>query len=134
MFVPFFSKRKPKKEEAPQKATERLPEEEKQLLQNIERLKGELTKEAITEATLANRHEELALAYSALGKDEKAIEHLEKSLTLLPSIGEGYKVLLSLYNQKRKEAARAGEDEQIDYYMRKMDEMRQLARTITVKR
>ncbi len=40
---------------------------------------------------------------------------------------------MSLYNQKRSDAARAGDDQGIDYYMGKMDEMRQIAKQVTIK-
>ena len=47
------------------------------------------------------------------------------------TIGDGYKKLMSLYNQKRADAARAGDDQRgIDYYMGKMDEMRQIAKQV----
>ena len=39
---------------------------------------------------------------------------------------------MSLYNAKRAEAARAGDDQVIDHYMGKMDEMRQIAKQLTI--
>ena len=62
------------------------------------------------------------------------LENLEKSLEVLPSIGDGYKVLMSLYNKKRADSARSGDDNGIDYYMNKMDDMRQIAKITTLKR
>ncbi|MCK1197077.1 hypothetical protein MXZ32_08345 [Streptococcus uberis] len=60
---------------------------------------------------------------------------LEKSLSLEISIGEGYKQLMAYYNQKRKEAAIDKDDELIEYYMNKLDEMRNIAKkgTLTSK-
>lgn len=51
------------------------------------------------------------------------------------SIGEGYKQLMAYYNQKRKEAAIDKDDELIEYYMNKLDEMRNIAKkgTLTSK-
>ena len=57
---------------------------------------------------------------------------LEKSIEIKRSIGEGYKKLMSLYNKKRAESARNGDDQGIDYYMGKMDEMRQIAKQVTI--
>ncbi|EHI73994.1 Uncharacterised protein [Streptococcus criceti] len=39
---------------------------------------------------------------------------------------------MSLYNQKRKEAARSQDDELIAYYMGKMDDMRNIAKKVTL--
>jgi hypothetical protein len=57
---------------------------------------------------------------------------LEKSLQAKKSIGDGYKKLMSLYNAQRAAAARNGDDAKIDYYMDKMEEMRQIAKQLTI--
>ncbi len=62
----------------------------------------------------------------------KRFNFLEQSLANQKSIGDGYKKLMHLYNKKRAEAARAGDDQGIDYYMGKMDEMRQIAKQVTI--
>ncbi|MFN1222495.1 tetratricopeptide repeat protein, partial [Enterococcus faecium] len=44
-----------------------------------------------------------------------------------------YKKLMSLYNQNIADDARAVDDQGIDYYMVKMDEMRKIAKQVTIK-
>ena len=82
--------------------------------------------------------DQLAKAYEVLGVLEakiaidESINSLEKSLAYRQSIGEGYKVLMSLYNQKRSLAAHQGDGDGIDKWMSKMDELRQIARNKTI--
>lgn len=80
----------------------------------------------------ASFFEKLGLLYGKVDNIEKSIDMLEKSLSIELSMGEGYKKLMSLYNQKRKEAAVARDDELIEYYMGKMDEMRNIAKKVTL--
>ncbi|EEV59607.1 MULTISPECIES: hypothetical protein [Enterococcus] len=82
---------------------------------------------------LAELYEQIGLKFSELYENDQAIQYLEKSLENKQTIGDGYKKLMSLYNQKRADAARAGDDQGIDYYMGKMDEMRQIAKQVTIK-
>lgn len=80
----------------------------------------------------ASYYEELGLLYNKVNNIEAAINALEKSLEIELSMGEGYKKLMNLYNQKRKEAAIAHDDTSIDYYMGKMDDMRNIAKKVTL--
>ncbi|WP_165005672.1 MULTISPECIES: tetratricopeptide repeat protein [unclassified Enterococcus] len=82
---------------------------------------------------LAKLYEQAGLKFSELYENDQAIRCLEKSLENKQTIGDGYKKLMSLYNRKRADAARAGDDQGIDYYMVKMDEMRQIAKQVTIK-
>ncbi|WP_319468433.1 tetratricopeptide repeat protein [uncultured Trichococcus sp.] len=81
---------------------------------------------------LASLHEKLGLAYAELGEDDQALALLEKSLDYKLTIGDGYKKLMSIYNAKRAEAARNGSDAGIEEYMGKMDNMRQIAKKVTI--
>lgn len=81
----------------------------------------------------AKLFEQIGLNYADLNEIEQAISVLENSLAHKESIGDGYKRLMSLYNKKRGEAARKGDDQGINYYMGKMDDMRQIAKKITIK-
>ncbi|MDT2598389.1 tetratricopeptide repeat protein [Enterococcus hulanensis] len=81
---------------------------------------------------LAGLYEKLGLNYATLEQTDAAIESLEKSLDHKLTIGDGYKKLMSLYNGKRAEAARNSDDAGIDKYMGKMDEMRQIAKKVTI--
>jgi hypothetical protein len=81
---------------------------------------------------LAELYEQVGLKYAELNENDQAINYLEKSLAEKKSMGVGYKQLMLLYNKKRAAAARAGDDQGIDYYMKKMDEMRQIAKQLTI--
>lgn len=81
---------------------------------------------------LASLYEKLGLAYAELGEDDQALVTLEKSLDYKLTIGDGYKKLMSIYNAKRAEAARNGSDAGIEEYMGKMDNMRQIAKKVTI--
>lgn len=106
-------------------ATEKIQSEITQLNQEIS-----TTQE---KHELAELYEQIGLKFSELYENDQAIQYLEKSLENKQTIGDGYKKLMSLYNQKRADAARAGDDQGIDYYMGKMDEMRQIAKQVTIK-
>lgn len=103
----------------------------------IKQLKQEmivLQERIAVEEPRASSYEILGLKQALLGETDSAIISLEQSLTLKKSIGDGYKKLMSLYNLKRAEAARNGDDAGIDYYMGKMDQMRQIAKEMVISR
>lgn len=120
-----------KKKEQPEVIQTLSIEEKEELQTAIERLKKEIDQTEETDQ-LAVLFEQVGLKLAELGDNDQAIEQLEKSLSLKKSINDGYKRLMSLYNAKRAEAARAGDDQGIDHYMRKMDEMRQIAKQLTI--
>lgn len=126
-----------KKEKEPKKV---LAKEEKALSpEATEKIQSEITqlKQEISTTQdkhkLAKLYEQVGLKFSELYVNDQAIQYLEKSLENKQTIGDGCKKLMSLYNQKRADAARAGDDQGIDYYMGKMDEMRQIAKQVTIK-
>ncbi|EMW5822297.1 tetratricopeptide repeat protein [Enterococcus faecium] len=126
-----------KKEKEPKKV---LAKEEKALSpEATEKIQSEITqlKQEISTTQdkhkLAKLYEQVGLKFSELYVNDQAIQYLEKSLENKQTIGDGDKKLMSLYNQKRADAARAGDDQGIDYYMGKMDEMRQIAKQVTIK-
>lgn len=121
-----------KKEKEPEKEVAVLSPE---AVENLQSAIDQLNQEILTTQDnnkLAELFEQVGLKLSELNEKEQAIEKLEKSLEKKKSIGDGYKKLMSLYNEKRAEAARAGDDQGIDYYMGKMDEMRQIAKQVTI--
>lgn len=127
----FFNKKKKKTNDVKENT---LSEEQlSNINQAIDTKKSEITKveKTATKAEQAKLYEELGLLY-AQKNDDEAIPTLEKSLELKLSMGDGYKKLMSLYNEKRKEAARNGDDAGIDKYMNKMDEMRSVAKKLTI--
>ena len=133
MMFGFFKK----KEKEPKKV---LAKEEKALSpEATEKIQSEITQLKQEISTTQDRHklaelyEQVGLKFSELYENDQAIQYLEKSLENKQTIGDGYKKLMSLYHQKRADAARAGDDQGIDYYMGKMDEMRQIAKQVTIK-
>ena len=132
MFDWFKSKKKEaqktKTEEKPESL--RSPEEVQELIQrDLEKIKPTSDAEV-----LAKLYEQVGVYYWQLDSVDEAIEHLEKSQELKPSMGEGYKKLMLLYNSKRAEAAKNRDDAGIDYYMNKLDDMRNLAKKLTLSR
>ena len=128
----WFKSKKAKTEENTKEIKESLtsPEELRELiktdLQKIESTENEVE--------LAKLYEQVGIHYSELNLPDEAIEHLEKSQGYQPSMGEGYKKLMMLYNAKRAEAAKNRDDAGIDYYMNKLDDMRNLAKKLTLSR
>lgn len=127
----FFKKKAPEK-----KAEEVIILSDEQIAKfqsEINNLKNKLeTSNQSNKKEVALIYEQLGLKQAELLDNDGAIISLEKSLQLRLSMGEGYKKLMSLYNQKRAEAAKKGDDEGIDYYMTKMDKMRQIAKKVTI--
>ncbi|MCT6866824.1 MAG: hypothetical protein M3Z63_01975, partial [Gilliamella apicola] len=83
---------------------------------------------------LAVLNEKTGMLYHQLERIDLAIEYLEISLQHKKSIGEGYKILMSLYNLKRAEAATHGSMADIDFWLNKMDSMRNIAKQVTILR
>ncbi|MFB8506390.1 tetratricopeptide repeat protein [Enterococcus durans] len=123
---------KKKKKEVPKEMPSLSEEECTRLQQEIKKLEQKLASCEESEKQ-AKLFEQIGLDYADLDEIEQAISALENSLAHKESIGDGYKRLMSLYNRKRGEAARKGDDQGIDYYMGKMDDMRQIAKKVTIK-
>ena len=128
----WFKSKKTKTEENTEEKKESLtsPEELRELIQT-DLKKIESTEDKVE---LAKLYEQVGIHYSELNLLDEAIEHLEKSQGYKPSMGEGYKKLMMLYNAKRAEAAKNRDDAGIDYYMNKLDDMRNLAKKLTLSR
>lgn len=132
MFDWFKSKKEKTEKEITDKTKEGLTSHE----ELRELIKKDLQKIESTddEVELAKLYEQIGIHYSELNLPDEAIEHLEKSQGYMPSMGEGYKKLMMLYNAKRAEAAKNRDDAGIDYYMNKLDDMRNLAKKLTLSR
>lgn len=129
----FFKKKEPKQAKKPAEEVLLSEEERAKLLEKVEEEKSKLI--SLTEnKDLAEAYERLGLLYGELGEVNQAIETLEKSLEAQLSMGDGYKKLMALYNAKRAEAAKNRDSEGIDYYMSKMDGMRNIAKKVTLSR
>lgn len=75
--------------------------------------------------------DEIGILLADAQEVDEAIHYLEVSLSEKKSLGNGYRKLLSLYNIKRREAAEAKDDEQIQYYLKKIDEMMAISKEVT---
>lgn len=112
---------------------EQLTEQQKNdIRQKIDQMTVAINGSELPEALLAEKYEEMGLLLVQLNEIDQAIASLEKSQSFKNSIGSGYKKLISLYNQKRAEAAKNGDDAGIDQWMNKMDDMRQIAKKVTI--
>lgn len=129
-----FLKKKDKKAKVEEVAEPTLTEEEKQTINNqIQDLTKQIeAADPEEKEAMAKLYEQLGLGYAQLDDTDQAIKALETSLDYKLTIKDGYKKLMSLYNAKRAEAARNGDDAGIDYYMNKMDDMRQIAKKVTI--
>lgn len=75
--------------------------------------------------TIAN---ELGNLHYQLGNHGNAINYYEKSLEASPAIGKAYTELMKLYNIKMREANKAKESDQVQVYMKKLDDLTQLSK------
>ncbi|EOH96952.1 hypothetical protein UAY_02684 [Enterococcus moraviensis ATCC BAA-383] len=122
-------KTKPVKLEVDETLTE---EQKNELRQEIEQLTVEIASSEPIDCVFAEKYEKVGLLLAQLSEIDEAIAALEKSQSYKNSIGTGYKKLMSLYNQKRAESAKNGDDAGIDKWMNKMDDMRQIAKKVTI--
>lgn len=134
MFQWFKKKTDKEKKPAAEREEPQLSEAEKAAL--LEKIKAEetLLSQQQTDQEKAFSYEKIGLWYADLDDSDEAIAQLEKSLEAKLSMGEGYKKLMSLYNAKRAQAARNKDNEAIDYYMAKMDDMRNIAKKLTLSK
>ncbi|MHC5216206.1 tetratricopeptide repeat protein [Enterococcus sp. LJL128] len=131
----FFKRKKEKPQEQTEKKalTEQELDRLKQLVEGKANEISRITdKDSESREVLAELYEEQGLVLAEMEQLDEAIAALERSLELKLSIGDGYKKLMSLYNAKRAAAARRGDDAGIETYMQKMDDMRQIAKQVTI--
>lgn len=135
MFKFFKNKNKEKPKKPIQDTQVQLTEEEKKEYTNeLEKLKDKRNTHELTQGEKAQIDEKIGLLYVELNDLKQAIKYLEKSLESKPSIGEGFKKLMSLYNKERQKAAEEGDSDAIEKYMNKMDDMRTMAKKGTTSR
>ncbi|PXY99253.1 tetratricopeptide repeat protein [Gilliamella apicola] len=130
----FFKKNKQKIKEPKTEIKASLTSEQiVQIEQSIQQLQQQIANSDDVKL-LAVLNEKTGMLYHQLERIDLAIEYLEISLQHKKSIGEGYKILMSLYNLKRAEAATNGSMADIDFWMNKMDSMRNIAKQVTILR
>jgi tetratricopeptide (TPR) repeat protein len=130
VYVMFGFKKKKDNEEKKEVTKEAVLTEERkeELLRTISLKKEELNR-ADREAQ-SNLYEEIGLALHELGDEDQALDALEKSIQAKKSVGAGYKTLLKLYNKKRVEAAKENDEESLQIYLKKMDQMMQVSKDV----
>lgn len=74
--------------------------------------------------------DQIGICYRDAHDYDQAIAYLEMSLHEKKAIGKGYTTLLKLYNEKRKEAAIQKDDESLQYYLAKLDDMMTLSKDV----
>lgn len=67
--------------------------------------------------------ESLGILHERLGDTDAAITAFEASLSEKPRYGDSYNHLMALYNDKRAEAAAAGDGRAINEWMSKIDDL-----------
>lgn len=130
----FFKKNKQKVKEPNTEIKASLTSEQiVEIEQSIQQLQQQIANSNDAKL-LAVLNEKTGILYHQLERIDLAIEYLEISLQHKKSIGEGYKILMNLYNLKRAEAATNGSMADIDFWMNKMDSMRNIAKQVTILR
>ena len=130
----FFKKNKQKVKEPNTEIKASLTSEQiVEIEQSIQQLQQQIANSDDAKL-LAVLNEKTGMLYHQLERIDLAIEYLEISLQHKKSIGEGYKILMNLYNLKRAEAATNGSMADIDFWMNKMDSMRNIAKQVTILR
>ena len=119
----LFGKKKEKKEkniEVNIKVNkDELIAEASEKIQELEELSGE------QRVPLLNQ---IGALYYQAEELESAINYYEESLSIKKEMGKSYTDLMSLYNNKRQQAAENKNDEQMNYYMQKVQEMMQMSK------
>ena len=115
----MFFKRKIKTDETSSMKTELIINEVELKIELENLLKKEKSAEIYTK---------ISKIYELLKEDDKAIEYLEKCIVLDHSLGENHNRLMRLYNLKRREAAESKDNDKIQYYMDKIDELMKISK------
>jgi len=68
---------------------------------------------------------EIGECYAKAQDTDEAIRYYEQSLDLHRQMGKAYTDLMKLYNVKRQEAAKAGDDEKLKVYLDKLQDLMQ---------
>ncbi|MCM3701952.1 tetratricopeptide repeat protein [Paenibacillus macerans] len=124
----FGKKNKESKKEAAAEVV-LTAERKEELLRTIALRKEEVKQIAGEEQ--AKIYEEIGLAFYELHEEDQAMDAFEKSLQAKKSVGDGYKILLKLYNKKRAEAAKVNDEQSLQLYLKKMDQMMQVSKDVT---
>lgn len=73
---------------------------------------------------------EIGGIYYKISDYDNAVIYYEESLNIEKTIGKAYTNLLNIYNTKRKEAAVNKDDEKLQYYLNKIDDMMKISKDV----
>lgn len=73
---------------------------------------------------------EIGGIYYKISDYDNAVIYYEESLNIEKTIGKAYTNLLNIYNVKRKEAAVNKDDEKLQYYLNKIDDMMKISKDV----
>ena len=95
--------------------------------------KAELLKEELEKYDDSNRVSllnEIGEIYYKISDYDNAVKYYEESLSIEKALGKPYTNLLNIYNIKRREAAVNKNDEEIQYYLKKIDDMMKISKDV----
>lgn len=138
IFKSTESKNSTENKNIPKKNEVKLTAEEKSKLESdINKLTEQVKEEKFTgsDSTDLNKQKADALTklgqdYQKLGKVDEAIKAYEQSLKFNEDFGPAFDGLLKLYDVKRQEAAYAKDDEGIQKWLNKSDDLTSLSKKI----
>ncbi|WP_125566536.1 tetratricopeptide repeat protein [Companilactobacillus insicii] len=126
----MFGLFKNKKDKKPVEETKvQLTDEEKNNLNNeIKSLKSALKGQSGNDKIVTLNS--LGSTYEKLDDKDNAIKYYEDSLAEKEQFGDAYNALLRLYEEKRKEAAYKKDDDDIQKYVGKMDDLMSISKRV----
>lgn len=117
-----------KKKAAPVVKPEEPAANHDELVEKAQQLLGELASKSGEERIACL--DQIGICFSDALEYDQAISYLETSLAEKKAVSDGYRTLLKLYNIKRKEAAVAKDDELLQYYLTKIDDMMRISKEV----
>lgn len=115
------SKEKPQEKELTPSEIEEFNSKIKLFEDSVEGLSGDSKIESLNE---------LGKLYQKLGKKDEAIKYFEESLDEKEQFGDAYNGLLNLYEVKRKEAAFNKDDDAIQKWVSKTDNLMAISKKV----
>lgn len=124
----FFFKKKQQPPDTAAACITQVDPEDPVLRDRVEQLRQEL--EGATGALRRDILNELGSKLFVLQETDAAIQYYEMSIQENHSLGKAYTDLLKLYNIKRKEAVGHNNDQQLQQYLNKIDDLMKLSKDV----
>lgn len=122
----WFTRKKKEKTNEVEKVDNSISVEDS--IKKAEELKEELKNcDETKKVVLLN---EIGGIYYKISDYDNAVIYYEESLNIEKTIGKAYTNLLNIYNIKRKEAAVSKDDEKLQYYLNKIDDMMKISKDV----